>query len=193
MKDNNGKLIVISGPSGVGKSTISSEIVKRLDAYLCTSVTTRAKGENEVDGEHYQFITTEDFKKGIREESFLEYADVFGNYYGTLWQPVKDSLKEGRTVLLEIDVQGGLAVKKIYNDIQLIFIVPPNTSDLKKRMDGRQRGEDEESRKKRLQGAGEETAKAWQHYDHMVINDDLETAINEIIDIIHGKTGEKND
>jgi guanylate kinase len=190
MKDSNGKLIVISGPSGVGKSTISSEIVKRLDAYLCTSVTTRSMGENEVDGEHYQFITTEDFKKGIVEESFLEYAEVFGNHYGTLWQPVEDALEESRTVLLEIDVQGGLSVKKVYQDVQLIFIVPPNTSDLKKRMDGRQRGEDDESRKKRLQGAGEETAKAWQHYDNMVINDDLETAINEIIDIIQGKTGE---
>jgi guanylate kinase len=190
MKDNNGKLIVISGPSGVGKSTISSEIVKRLDAFLPMSVTTRAIGENEVDGTHYQFISTEDFKKGIVEENFLEYAEVFGNHYGTLWQPVEDALESGKTVLLEIDVQGGMSVKKIYKEVQLVFIVPPNTSDLKKRMDGRQRGEDEESRKKRLQGAGEETAKAWQHYDHMVINDDLETAINEIIDIIHGKSGE---
>jgi guanylate kinase len=190
MKDNNGKLIVISGPSGVGKSTISSEIVKRLDAFLPMSVTTRPIGENEVDGTHYQFISTEDFKKGIAEENFLEYAEVFGNLYGTLWQPVEDALESGKTVLLEIDVQGGMSVKKIYKEVQLVFIVPPNTSDLKKRMDGRQRGEDEESRKKRLQGAGEETAKAWQHYDHMVINDDLETAINEIIDIIHGKSGE---
>jgi guanylate kinase len=189
MKDNNGKLIVISGPSGVGKSTISSEIVKRLDAFLPMSVTTRPIGENEVDGTHYQFISTEDFKKGIVEENFLEYAEVFGNHYGTLWQPVEDALESGKTVLLEIDVQGGMSVKKIYKEVQLVFIVPPNTSDLKKRMDGRQRGEDEESRKKRLQGAGEETAKAWQHYDHMVINDDLETAINEIIDIIHGKSG----
>ncbi len=190
MKDSNGKLIVISGPSGVGKSTISSEIVKRLDAHLCRSVTTRAKGENEVDGEHYSFITTEEFKKGILEERFLEYAEVFGNHYGTLWQPVEEALEAGKTVLLEIDVQGGLSVRKIYKDAQLIFIVPPHTSDLQKRMDGRQRGEDEETKKKRIQGAGEETAKAWQHYDHMVINDDLETAINEIIDIIQGKTGE---
>jgi guanylate kinase len=190
MKNNDGKLIVISGPSGVGKSTISSEIVKRLDAHLCRSSTTRLKGENEVDGEHYNFISTEDFLKGIRQESFLEYAEVFGNHYGTLWQPVEDALEEGRTVLLEIDVQGGLSVKKIYKDVQLIFIVPPHSRDLQKRMDGRQRGEDEDSKKKRLQGAGEETAKAWQHYDHMVINDDLETAINEIIDIIQGKTGD---
>jgi guanylate kinase len=190
MKNNDGKLIVISGPSGVGKSTISSEIVKRLDAHLCRSSTTRLKGENEVDGEHYNFISTEDFQKGIRQESFLEYAEVFGNHYGTLWQPVEDALEEGKTVLLEIDVQGGLSVKKIYKDVQLIFIVPPHSRDLQKRMDGRQRGEDDESKKKRLQGAGEETAKAWQHYDHMVINDDLETAINEIIDIIQGKTGD---
>lgn len=190
MAENYGKLIVISGPSGVGKSTISSEIVKRLGAYLCTSVTTRPKGENEVDGQHYNFITTEDFKKGIVEESFLEYAEVFGNHYGTLWQPVEDSLEEGKTVLLEIDVQGGLSVKKIYKDVQLIFIVPPQLSDLQKRMEGRKRGEDKESKMRRLQGASEETAKAWQHYDHMVINDDLETAINEIVDIIHGKTGE---
>ena len=190
MKDNKGKLFVISGPSGVGKSTISLQIVKRLGAFLCTSVTTRPRGKNEVDGEHYQFITKEEFKKGILEERFLEYAEVFGNYYGTLWQPVEDALVEGKTVLLEIDIQGGLTVKKVYNDVKLIFIVPPHTRDLKKRMESRQRGEDEETKKKRLQLAGEETAKAWQHYDHIVINDDLETAINEIIDIIQGKTGE---
>jgi len=186
MSTNNGKLVVISGPSGVGKSTISGEVVKRLGAHLCTSVTTRPMGKNEVDGEHYKFVSVEEFQEGIRKEEFLEYAEVFGNYYGTLWQPVDNALEEGKIVILEIDVQGGMSVKKVYKDARMVFIVAPHSSDLEKRLDGRQRGEDEESRKKRLEGAGEETAKAWQHYDHMVINDDLETAINEVIEIIQG-------
>ena len=180
-----GKLIVISGPSGVGKSTICAELVKRIEgSSLSISTTTRPKGQGEVEGENYIFLTEEQFEKKVRNEEFLEHAEVFGNYYGTLWAPIKDRIDAGATVILEIDVQGGLLVKRVYEDAVMVFILPPATSDLEKRMTGRARGEDEKTTKKRLELASQETATAWQHYDHMVINADLEQAIVEVIGIV---------
>ncbi len=188
---NNGKLVVVSGPSGVGKSTICNEVVKRTDAVLSVSMTTRTKSAKEQDGRDYYFVSEEEFRDRIKNSSLLEYAEVFGNYYGTPADKVEESLEKGKTVILEIDVQGGLQVKKIFEKVVMIFILPPNQSDLGNRMTGRARGEDEAAARKRLEKAGQETAMAWQHYDHMVINDDLEQAINEVIEIIKSHDGEK--
>lgn len=190
MADNpakTGKLIIISGPSGVGKSTICGQVVKKLDAFLSVSATTRAKGASETDGVNYWFLTKDEFEKRIHEDDFLEYADVFGNYYGTPRKPVEAALGEGRDVILEIDVQGALQVRKQKPEAMMIFLLPPRQDDLQKRIDGRGRGEDAQSKKNRLEKASSEIAAAWQYYDHMVVNDDLQQAVREVMAIIKGK------
>jgi len=185
-----GRIIIISGPSGVGKSTICKEVVKRTGAFLSISATTRPKSDMEVDGADYRFFTKQDFEKLIEEEQLLEYAEVFGNLYGTPKDAVEKALAEGKNVILEIDVQGASKVKEKFSDAVMIFILPPTQIDLAKRLDGRAR-DSEEVAEERLEGASDEIAAAWQHYEHMVINDDLEQAINEVINIMSQKSGVK--
>ena len=181
------KLIIISGPSGVGKSTICKQVVEKLDAFLSVSATTRTQSESEEQGREYDFLPRAEFEDLMKDDAFLEYAEVFGNYYGTPKGPVDKALAAGRIVILEIDVQGALRVKEIRSQARTIFILPPRTKDLRERIDGRGRGEDDETKKRRLETAGREIAAAWQHYDHMVINDDLDQAVQEVVDIIDEK------
>ncbi|HOK96443.1 MAG TPA: guanylate kinase [Anaerohalosphaeraceae bacterium] len=181
-----GKLVVISGPSGVGKSTICRRIVEKRDAFLSVSATTRKPGASEENGRDYWFVSRQEFERRIRAGEFLEYADVFGNYYGTPRPPVEKALAEGRTVILEIDVQGGLQVRQKCPEAVLIFILPPRPEDLQQRMRCRGRGEDEASRKRRLETAEKEIAAARKHYDYFVVNADLDAAIQEVMDIIDG-------
>jgi guanylate kinase len=179
-----GKLIILSGPSGVGKSTITRQLIERLDdAYLSVSVTTRPKAPTEQNGREYWFISREEFHKRIEEGALLEYAEVFGNLYGTPRDKTEEALNTGRTVILEIDVQGARQVKTIYPQATMIFILPPSPNVLAERM-GRRGRESGEVAARRLGGAGSEIAAAWQSYDNMVVNDDLEQAINEVIQII---------
>ena len=192
MTDNKqGKLVIISGPSGVGKSTICARVVKELDAFLSVSATTRFKGESEVNGQNYWFLSTEEFEKRIKENDFLEHAKVFENYYGTPKQPVDDALAEGRVVILEIDVQGALQVKKQRPEAMMVFILPPRKEVLQERIDNRGRGEDALTKKRRLETAASEIAAAWQHYDHLVVNDDLDQAVREVIAVIEGNLEEQ--
>jgi guanylate kinase len=178
--------VIISGPSGVGKSTICKEIVNKLkDVTLSVSVTTRPKSEAEVDGEDYWFISEEEFKERISQGLLLEYAEVFGHLYGTPKDKVEESLQAGKTVILEIDVEGAKQAKAIYPDAVMVFILPPTEKDLITRID--QRGRDAaEAAEERLDGASSEIAAAWQHYKHMVINEDLEQAVDECVQIIEG-------
>ncbi|MGE5294284.1 MAG: guanylate kinase [Solirubrobacterales bacterium] len=179
-----GKLIIISGPSGVGKSTICKRLVAMLDdAHLSVSMTTRRPGPGEQNGREYYFISREEFRERIEQGAFLEYAEVFGNLYGTPRDKTEEVLDAGRTVILEIDIQGGKQVKAIYPQAVMVFILPPSTKVLTDRISSRAR-ESSDVIAKRLGGAGSEIAAAWQYYDNMVINDDLDQAIKEVVQII---------
>ena len=179
-----GKVVIVSGPSGVGKSTICKEILKRLDyVYLSVSLTTRPKSDAEVDGRDYWFVSEEEFKERIEKGSMLEHAEVFGNLYGTPKDKVEEALQAGKVVILEIDVQGAKIARMAFPEAEMIFILAPSEKDLAERLNhrGREAGEVAEER---LNGASAEIAAAWQYYEHMVINEDLQQAVNECVQII---------
>lgn len=186
-----GNLVIISGPSGVGKSTICGDIIERMEnVQLSISTTTRPKADTEVDGKDYHFITEQQFQQKVDSDEFLEHAEVFGNLYGTLKANVNKAIEQGKTIILEIDVQGAVQVKERYPQAIMIFILPPTQKHLAERMNGRGR-EDEDSARLRLDEAGNEIAAAWRYYDNMVINDKLEQAVNEVIQIIENERQEK--
>jgi len=190
-ENKKGQVIIVSGPSGVGKSTICKEVGKRLkNAYLSISVTTRVKAETEVDGREYWFISKEQFEKRINDGAMLEYAEVFENMYGTPKDKVDQALAAGKTVILEIDVQGAQQAKLVYPEAKMFFIFPPTQRELAERINHRGR-EDAESTDKRLNEAGSEIAAAWQYYEYMVINDDLEQAVKEVMQIIDSSAGDQ--
>jgi guanylate kinase len=183
-------VVIVSGPSGVGKSTICKEIVKRLDdVYLSVSVTTRPKSEAETDGQDYWFVSEKEFRQRIDNDLFLEHAEVFGHLYGTPKDKVEQALQTGKVVILEIDVQGAIKTKAVYPDAVTIFILPPSAKELAERLNhrGREAGEVAEER---LNGASAEIAAAWQHYKYMVINEDLQQAVNECVQIIENAKSE---
>jgi len=185
------RIVVISGPSGVGKSTITRQVVEQMDeVHLSVSATTREKSESEVEGKDYWFISRDEFEKRIEQGRFLEYAKVFDNYYGTPVEELEKTREDGDVLLLEIDVQGGKKVKDKYPETVMIFILAPSEKDLAKRLNNRGR-DAEHDVEKRLNGASNEIAAAWQYYDHMVINDELSQAVDEVKNIIKDNTGDK--
>ncbi|MBR4079559.1 MAG: guanylate kinase [Christensenellaceae bacterium] len=179
-----GCLLVISGPSGVGKGTIVKALLEKQDNIsLSVSCTTRAPREGEVDGTHYYFITKDEFRRMIDEGSFLEYEANFSNFYGTPLGKVQEKLDAGQDVILEIDVKGGLNVKKKLPEAVLIFILPPSLEILRERLAGRGT-ETEEQIEKRFSEAEREIA-AGKAYDHNIVNDTLAQAVDDIIGIIN--------
>jgi len=189
-KNRKGKVVIVSGPSGVGKSTICKEVAKRLNnVYLSVSITTRPRSETEVDGQDYWFISEQEFQERIDKGLLLEYAEVFGHLYGTPKDKVDEALKRARTVILEIDVQGAKQTKAIFPDAVMIFILPPSAKTLAERMNRRGR-EGSEAAEERLDGADAEIAAAWQYYKHMVINEDLQQAVSECVQIIDSADSE---
>lgn len=177
-----GKLIVISGPSGAGKGTIVDQLLKSGQYELSISCTTRAPRGKEKEGLNYFYKSKEEFEQMISDHQFLEYADVFGCYYGTPKDYVLGKLNEGKNVILEIDVQGALQVKKNYPDTMMIFILPPSEEVLLARLRGRGT-ETEEQINKRFGKAKTEMDLA-DKYDYSVVNDDLMTAVSEVRQMI---------
>lgn len=177
----NGKLIVFSGPSGSGKTSIVRALLEKYSDFLGFSVsaTTRAKRENEVDGKDYYFITKEKFLEKIKNNEFIEWEEVYdGLYYGTLKSEINRLNQLKKHVLFDIDVEGGLNIKKLYSDKTLtIFVMPPSIEDLKNRLQLR-KTESEESFEKRISKAQQEIEKS-KLFDEVIVNDDLETAIKK--------------
>ncbi|MTI47731.1 guanylate kinase [Sporosalibacterium faouarense] len=178
-----GLLIVVSGPSGAGKGTICKKLLKKnKDIQLSISATTRSPRTGEVDGVNYYFEDKEKFKAMIGNNEFLEYAEVYGNYYGTPRKNIEEKLEKGIDVLLEIDIQGALNVKNIYSDGVFIFVLPPSMEELKKRIIGRGT-ETQEAIKKRFNSAYKELDYAFK-YDYGVINDEVDEAVKKVEAII---------
>ncbi|WP_102400616.1 guanylate kinase [Haloimpatiens massiliensis] len=180
--DSKGLLIVISGPSGTGKGTICKEFLKRNDFWLSVSATTRSPREGEMHGKDYYFLSKEEFEGKIKEEDFLEYAHVYNNYYGTPKSNVIEKLEKGKDVILEIDIQGAINVKKAYKEAILIFILPPSYEELKNRIVNRGT-ETEESLKTRLQSANREI-ECSKDYDYVVLNDTVEAAVKRVESVV---------
>jgi len=182
MAAQRGLLLVVSGPSGVGKTTITRRIQERFDAIFSVSATTRQAGVGEVDGRDYHFVTEERFKSDLAAGRFLEHAQVFGrHWYGTPREPVERDLEQGRVVILDIDVQGALQVHRSLPDALLVFIMPPTTDELLRRLRDRGR-DDEEAIQRRFAEAQHEIAVAQSSgaYDEFVVNDDLEQAVSRL-------------
>ncbi len=178
-----GVLAVVSGFSGAGKGTLMKALLKDHDSYaLSISATTRQPREGEVDGREYFFLTREKFEQMIAEDAFIEYAQYVGNYYGTPKKYVEDCLAAGKDVILEIEVQGAMNVKKLYPDAVTIFVAPPSAEELKKRLEGRGT-ETEEVIAGRMKRAQEE-ADLMGFYDYLLINDDLEESTKELHELI---------
>lgn len=178
-------LFVLSGPSGSGKSTVAAKLLKRAgNLKLSISATTRKPRPGEINGLHYFFLSQEEFQRQIDENAFYEYAEVFDHYYGTPKKAVKDMLGKGHDVLLEIDVQGAMQIKKAEPEAVLIFIMPPSPKELKQRLTARN-SESAQQLALRLKQAKEEISESI-HYDYIVINDDLERCVTLVYDIYAG-------
>ena len=186
-----GLLVVLSGPSGVGKGTVRKALfeLEGHDLVYSISMTTRPPREGEVDGEDYYFVTKEEFERRIRDDQFLEYAEFVGNYYGTPKDKVEEQLDKGKEVVLEIEVQGALQVREKTKDAVFVFIAPPTKEALFRRL-LRRGTEDNETIQKRMDKAEREFPLAHK-YDYIVVNDEVTNAADRILAIIraeHAKT-----
>lgn len=186
--ERRGLMLVLSSPSGAGKTTIANEIRKREEAHLriSISVTTRSRRPGEVDGKDYFFVNEETFKNMVEKEAFLEHAKVFGNYYGTPKEYVFNVLKSGRDIIFDIDWQGTQQLAQFArDDLVSIFILPPSVEALRERL--QKRGQDSEDvMNLRMEQASNEISH-WPEYDYVIINEDLEVSIQQVQEILHSE------
>ena len=178
-----GILIVLSGFSGAGKGTVVKKLVETYDNYaLSVSMTTREPREGEKHGVHYFFTSTAKFEEEIAKHGLIEYAQYCGNYYGTPRAYVEEQLSKGRNVILEIEIQGALKIKELFPESLLLFVTPPSAAELERRLKGRGT-ETDEVIARRLARASEES-EGMEAYDYIVINDNLETCVEELHQIV---------
>lgn len=184
-----GVLLIISGPSGVGKTTICRRLTERLGAFLSVSATTRKRRENEVHGQDYDFVSVEEFERNQRDGKYLEFAQVYGgNYYGTPGDPVFEALNAGRVAILEIEIEGTLQVKRKCPAAVGIYVLAPTAEDQQRRLVGRQ-SDDPAAIRERLGKADGEIRYAQEcgAYDYFLINHEVEETVEAIVRIVKEK------
>ena len=195
MQDNisrRGLMFVLSAPSGAGKTTLS-KLLKKNDVHITTSIsfTTRAKRPEEEDGKDYHFVSIEEFRMLIRQEAFLEYAEIFGNFYGTPKESVAKLLAAGEDVLFDIDWQGHrMLTATAREDVTSVFILPPSKEELFRRL--RFRHQDQEELAKFRQERANDEIRHWNEYDYIIINKDLEESLEKLLSILRAERLKKN-
>ncbi|MBQ6631036.1 MAG: guanylate kinase [Romboutsia sp.] len=191
MLDRKGLLLVVSGPSGAGKGTICKALLnKNDDIKLSVSATTRKPRNGEVHGVNYFFIEKEEFTKMIENGEFLEYAQIYDNFYGTPKSAIIECLEKGQDVILEIEMQGARQIKEVYPEGVFIFVLPPSLEELKSRIVGRGT-ETVEEIEKRFSCAFEEINQIV-NYDYFIINEDIEKSVNDVEAIISAEKNKVN-
>lgn len=184
--ENRGVLFVVSAPAGCGKDTILNEFFKRTDtAGYAVSATTRAPREGEINGVHYHFLTVDDFKSKIESGEVLEYTEYCGNFYGTLKKSVGDLLEQGKDAVLKIEVEGAMNIRKKFPDACLVFILPPSLQVLEQRLRGRGTETEEKIIERTAQAKTE--LKFAENYDYLIVNDDLNTAVEDLLSVFRAE------
>ena len=188
---NNGLILVLSSPSGGGKTTLRDKLRKRMPYFRYSiSVTTRSPRKKEINGRDYHFVSMKVFRDRVREGKFIEWAEVHGNLYGTPKEFIEKNFAEGNDILLDIDVKGALRIKKDFPGAVLVFIAPPSSAVLEKRLKDRGTDTSDEVEKRLLRAVKEMSAAG--DYDYVVVNENLEEAIKELEEIVKKRGGNKS-
>jgi len=184
-----GMLLVVSAPSGAGKTTIVKEILRRIPSFkFSVSATTREKRPGEINGKDYFFLSRDEFEKRIANGDLVEHEEIYSDYYGTLKSEVEKAAAKGEDIVFDVDVNGGLSIKRIFPEAVTIFVKPPSIDSLRRRLEGRG-SESVAQIKRRMERVPMELEKG-ARFDYIVVNDDLKSAIAQVFDIIERKSSE---